>query len=251
LLLKAKIFGGFAGRNRFMTVPVADITQDQPNPWAGAVGLVFLGFEVAWSRRVSDYALNTEFADKWERDFSQWQISDRRFELSNKNIGYFVSLLDGKAHFRCESVVAYNKALEHVTELLGKLITRQQEKTIAQFQAQFLLASEKSFAQHQDYLRPKLLQESFHEAIGANIVDFAYLADCFIDGSWYQINAGPVRAKEIPQRVAALTLKGLPQVATFLSVTSRQPFEYEVRDLSAAALQTVKVGNNIAHELAL
>jgi hypothetical protein len=232
-----------------MTAPATNTEHDAPNPWASSPGLVFLGFQITWKSKISDFERNQQFAQEWENDFLSWEAHDRRVELENKKLGYFVSLSDGAVYFQSENVDAYEKALEHATQLLGVLVEQKNEKAVARFEAQFIIASDKEFLEHQEALRPKLLQESFATAIEATVLDFAYLADVVIDGRWYQINIGPVRAQEIPRRIAARTVKDYPQVATFLSVTSLKPFEYKMSDLSEATLAAARVGTRISNEL--
>jgi hypothetical protein len=220
------------------------------DPWAAAEALVFIGFRFVWRQRLSDLELPRTLAERWEAQFGSWNVQPSGFELAGRQSDYFISLTNSSAAFRCESSTAFALALEHASELSAELVETHPEGAGANIDAQFLLPVPVEFPVLVERLHPKLLNPAILKTVEAVMEDLAYLADVQIDGRWHQINAGPVRAEEIPRRVAAISLKSTPPVAIYASVSCRGAYKYQVSDLAHAVRRTVRIGDSIVKELA-
>ena len=232
-----------------MATRVTPEESPHPNPWANPAGLVFVGFRVGWRRRLSDFATNERLAAKWETSSSTWQTGSRSIDLAVPLDGYFVRLSDGQAYFRTESSAAYELALQHLNDLVGNLVHGRRQKATATVEAQFLVPVEDKFEGLVARLGGRVLKQELQTALSFDLLDFAYMADVTINGRWHQINFGPVRSHEVRGRVAAVTIKEVPDVAIFCSITAKNAFDYEERNVPSSVMATVEVGNAVVREL--
>ena len=232
--------------------PESAVKEEQtgtPNPWQRAAGIVFLGFRVAWRPRLSDWDMNLGHAERWEAQFAVWKITGREISLAVPDKGYFVRLLDGLADFRCESHEAFSLALTQASEVVGTLAKERHRRAVTLMETQFLVPWASSFESLVTVLDKKLLKPDILAAVGARLDDCAYLVDTHIDGIYYQLNIGPLRAHETERRLATQTLAKYPDVSLFVSIATRKPFPYEFDDLAAYVDQTIGVGNTVIREL--
>ena len=221
------------------------------NPWEATSALAFLGFRVLWRRTIGDYDRNIQFARSWEHDFESWSIQQRDIELAAPKKGYFVRLTDGVAHFTTESADGFKEAVEHVPAVLKTLAAEQESPGVLDIVAQFVQPVDDEFDALARHLDEKLVNPLVAKTIGATTLDVAYLVDMEVDGIWRQVNIGPVRAREIPGRLAARIPRQRPAVGIFLSVTSRKSFRHELSDLSALAINTAQIGREILEAIAI
>lgn len=226
-----------------------DTDRDLPNEWAAANGLVFLGFRVEWHPQLSDWEMNQRQGERWEREFTKWEITNRELTLSVAQAGYYVRLSDGVADFRCESEAAYLMALSHAGELVARLVRERHTGATTAMELQFLVPVETGFEALVGVLDKRLLKPDILATVNARLFDAAYLVDTRIGGTFYQFNIGPLRAREIRGRVTARHLKSYPEVSLFVSISTRKPFQYEASDLASYVRNTINIGNTITKEI--
>ena len=178
-----------------------------------APGLQWLGIQVGWPRRITDFAANSELAASLAGPTATWQVRER--ELTIQIGGTSVVLGDGYARF----AVSTGKGFQRFRESFP-LVGRNRSAMRLSTTAQFLFPLEAPFDTTVSSLASVALNESFASSIGATMQDFAYLADFMFEGQWMQLSYGVVRSTEIPQRLNALPPLPLPDVALFLQVTS-------------------------------
>lgn len=184
--------------------------------------LVFIGCEVSWSARLSDSALVSALAEHWEDAFSHWSQEGNSIHVGHSALGYCIDLEPGLARFTLQvPELAFAVALRHASELLQALQEggRKNVRTLAT--AQLLQAEEGTFEALLQRLEAKLYNRTFAQRLGAAMADMSYLADWVVDGQWFQVSVGALRAHEVPIRVASTRLAQIPEVATFVQITTR------------------------------
>lgn len=212
----------------------------------GSSDLIWLGLEIGWRRRPSDLRLNTDLVESWLGDLPVWTVDDR--EITARDGVTSISLGDGFARFHTASSAGYQR----ITELIPSVLSRHGDKgksLRAQTQAQYLRPVTTPFADLVARLASQTLNAEFLLAVGANLLDFAYLADLTIGDQWMQANFGPVRGAEIPERVST-PVDPLPEVALFLHVTSRwKLLSNEVSEADSRTRRTIQFGDSIIKRL--
>lgn len=185
-------------------------------------GLVFLGYEVHWAPRLSDARLVSQLAETWEESFSHWSQDGNSIHVGHSALGYCIDLEPGSARFTLQvPELSYTVAQRHAADLLQVLKENGRKNIRALATAQLLQAEESRFEALVQRLEAKLYNRSFAERFGATMDDISYLADWNVGEQWFQISVGPLRAHEIPARVASNRLAKIPEVATFVQITTR------------------------------
>lgn len=102
-------------------------------------------------------------------------------------------------------------------------------------------------------LSSQLLNNRFPTSLDFTLKDFNYLMDVDVDGKWFQLNIGVVRAHEIRDRVRARHLVHFPEVAIFCNVSHRWSVEEEEgqteASLGAVINQILDIGRRVVGEL--
>jgi len=231
-------------------------TQDENEPpkrldeRLQAPGLVFVAIGIHWRSRLSDLTMNTALAEEWETDFTSWDITNRTISLSNPT-KHKVSLSDGTARFLIESAVGYDTATGQIPRLYEHLRQSNREETPGLIETQYLRPLTGSFPDSVRSLGSQLLNDGFPTSVDFTMTDFAYMMDMDVDGKWFQLNIGVVRAHEIHQRVRARNLVHFPEVATFCNVSHWWSVEEGQAETSMEAVmnQTLDVGRRVIGEL--
>ncbi len=220
-----------------------------PSAWSEAHHLVFLGFRVAWRSSISDLSMNTQLAERWEPSVTDSSADGRTLRLSLRSEGYAIRLMDGGAEFRMESEAAYERAITHSQELLEQLEGRRHPRVMS-LDSQYLVPFDETFEVLVSKLGSALLNTSLAPDFGAQLSDLAYLADFQRGDMPFQLNVGPLRAHEVPRRVAAQNLKEIPDVAIFYGLTVRAAPRLltNMRDLSESIFE---LGNLVARRLSV
>lgn len=196
------------------TRPVADALR--------LPGLAFIGFEIHWVARLSDTRLVSQLAEQWEESFSHWSQDGNSIHVGHSALGYCIDLEPGSARFTLQvPELAYSVAQRHASDLLQVLSENGRKQVRALATAQLLQAEEGTFEALMQRLEAKLYNRSFGERFGATMDDMSYLSDWIIGEKWFQISVGALRAHEIPTRVASTRLTKIPEVATFVQITTR------------------------------
>jgi len=179
---------------------------------------VFLGVELTWERRISDFSMCTEMAEAWEADFESWDIDGRRVVLESRPNRYRVVLGDGSARFELDGPIGRDLASGHLKACVTDLRARRRKGIRGRIQAQFLIPTEEPF----DDLRTRLVQRLFNAEYYENLgepSDIAYLVDVERGGAVHQVAIGPLRSHEVRRRVAARRLDQIPDRSIFVEVT--------------------------------
>jgi hypothetical protein len=214
-----------------------------------APGVVFVGVGILWTARPSDLEMNTHFAEKLHRSFPVWDISERSVTLQDRRNLYRIHLFDGSAQFLIETVKGYERALEHVPELLEALPEAVREDPLhGRIETQYLWPSELSFEDRVKAVAPRLLNTGFPQSAPGELQDFAYLADHIIGQDAFNINVGVVRRDEVSRRVRA-TIVRPPAVATFCNIAQTWHGVDSLNDCTEALNRTVALGRDIMREL--
>jgi hypothetical protein len=222
--------------------------QESPHTWNRAAGIVFVGFRVNWKHRLSDWEMNLRQAERWEGEFARWEVSGRAISLESANKEYFVRLADGVADFRCEGSAGFDQALRHASEIAGTLV-KERPSASTFIETQFLVPRPASFDELRATIDAKLFKPTILRAVGATLMDCAYLVDTLIGGVFFQIHLGPVRKHELRQRLAVRTIREWPEVALFVSIVTAKPLQHGFDDLVTHVDGAIDVGNAVIREI--
>jgi hypothetical protein len=233
---------------------MATAKQAQPktmSPWLRRDNhLVYLRIEIKWRPAVSDLSMNTGLAEKWEGRFTNWSADERSFRFAEVKKAFRATLSDGRAQFHIESDPAFDQGVVSVIELFSELERRRRNVQSMASTAQFLQPCADDFESMVNVVNTRLLNNEFPTRLGFELKDVAYLADFDVGGHWFQVNAGAVRAHEVPRRVKALTLKDIPPVAYFYSVTGmKSTGEINARGTVELVEQLLDIGSRVSKEL--
>ena len=217
--------------------------------WPTRPGLVFIGLAVLWRRQVADLRMNMALAEQWSNRFATWSATDRTIGLIDpaKRIG--VTLEDGSAQFEVESDAALHQAISCIDELIGTLRERGTKAVHVHPEAQYLHEVEAEFEELVRRIGPKFVGSDIIKSVGTELTDFAFLVDVRYKGESFQINAGPVRAKEVRRRVAARFLPHIPKVAAFVKVTGSVPMKSGELAVMPILEMAFELGSSVQREL--
>ncbi|HEX6747389.1 MAG TPA: hypothetical protein VF092_08900 [Longimicrobium sp.] len=188
----------------------------------GPRGLVFVGIELRWERRVGDYSLMVTLAEEWEEALSHWSVTPDSIHVGHTAIGYCVDLKPGTARFEMRiPSLGLSIAQRHLEAMIQTLTDRKRRDLEIVATAQFLHIEEvRSFEQLTADLSAKLFNLSFLQRTGCEMLDMSYLMDVSVNGEWFQISAGVLRAEEVLSRVASDRFGALPDVSRYVQVTT-------------------------------
>ncbi len=242
-----------------MTQQTLGLTDDSTEgvrvrPGARAArGLVFVGLWIQWNRRISDLSFNTRLAEVWEETFDHWSIDDRHVHLGSGALGYSLDLRDGSAKFVVQLPKATLRLLrEHAKQMIAALQQSGRTGISILTEGQYLEPVEcAEFEVLMNSMAHKLLNTQFADHVGAKLTDLAYLVDFEAAGQWFQVQAGPLRASEIPKRVQSdpRRLGKIPEFARYYSVSSRAQIGAGEFDLDMFWQRVANLGASIAQEL--
>lgn len=209
-----------------------------PTLWSQAKGLVYLSLRATWPRRIADLSLHTSLAERWEQFLPTWSVEGRTVSMSNPSDRYRVRLSDGAALFEIESQAAYDRCAAQLLELL-EYLTRpgMRHRPTYMTHAQYLVPFPGELSALVKRLESHLFNSVLPKSLGANMIDFAYLAD-FNDaeGRRFQLNLGPVTKQESVQRVNAAFLADRPELAMFLAITNFRATARKTDDFGFSSL---------------
>lgn len=218
-----------------------------------ARGLVFVGFRIEWRRRIGDLELNTRLAEAWESAFDHWAIEGRKVHLGHGGAGYSLYLSDGSARFVVHTPkIVLRQAQEHVQELIKALKGAGRNRIVIHTEAQYLEpVPNTDFATLMHSMVRKVLNPDFGARLGATFKDLAYTVDLDIEGQWFQVRAGPVRAHEVAKWVAspAHRLGKIPELAYFSSVNSHAKVDAPDFEFDSFWQRVSRLGISIIQEL--
>lgn len=209
-------------------------------------GLAFIGFEIHWAARLSDTRLISRLAEDWEESFSHWSQDGNSIHVGHSALGYCIDLGPGSARFTLQvPELAYAIAQRHASGLLQTLQENGRKQVRALATAQLLQPEEGTFEALMQRFEAKLYNQSFASRFGATMEDMSYLADWIVDEQWFQVSVGALRAHEVPLRVASTRLTKIPDIATFVQVTTRWPpvlggFEPHLRKILSLGDSVIK-----------
>ncbi len=212
--------------------------------------LVFVGLNIGWLSRPSDFTMNSSLAELWEDAFPRWEVDGRTLMLREPHTTYTVRLRDGDARFWAGSGPGLDRLLVHSQHLFDALKKGGRSHTAAVIEIQYLTPSTLTFEDLRDRLAAKLLNDHFVPALGGGVVDLAVTLDFLMDGRLYQLNAGPVRASEIPQRVGVpIPKERVPPVAIFFSVNNRWQVADAADGIKLAIQRVLEVAQKVDQEI--
>ena len=211
-----------------------------------AADVVWFAIEIGWRKRPSDLRSNTKLAERWENTFPMWNVDGRQVTLSDSSYTS-VYLGDGVARWHTQTGEGYQRIRELMPQLLEALRDGERDNLRVQISAQSLRPMELAFEKLVSHLSAHVLNGSFLPSLGANTIDFAYLADTTVNGQWIQLNFGPVTGREVPFRVNAKDIR-IPPVAIYLNVTGRaslssasvEEIERPIRKVIEVGISTIK-----------
>lgn len=239
-----------------MTQKTLDLTPGVPGAPADAAKsgvrhLVFLGFRITWPRKIGDLGMNTRLAEGWESAFDHWSIDGRVVHMGHSGIGYEVDLMDGHARFALQEPNAtLSVAREHGATVVQMLRESGRGPIVLHCDAQFLDPDVgDDYAALTEQMGRRMLNTEFSNALGVDLDEVQYLVDAYFEGQWVQIQAGPIKAEQIPSFVDSARLRQVPRIARFYSVTSRSEMGESDFNFDLFLERVFRMGATVAAEI--
>lgn len=213
-------------------------------------GLVFIGIQLTWERRVGDYGLITLLGEGWEDALTHWSVTSDSIHIGHTALGYCVDLKPGDARLELRVPdLTVGLAERHLSDLLRTLKERGRRQIAITTTAQFLHGDTRPFDEAVFAVSGKLFNHPFLESLGADLQDMSYLIDVEIGGRWFQIGAGVLSSDEVFHRIASDRFGDVPDVSLFVQVTTRWRVEAAEHQLRQNLDQLFGVAMSFAKEL--